>query len=64
MGVNLQRARLQALVIDIGGGSTELMLAKILSDWWKAAAELRRISGGVINKENFQRARLAAAVQL
>ncbi|MCS5960815.1 hypothetical protein LNP74_19440 [Klebsiella pneumoniae subsp. pneumoniae] len=64
MGVeHTQPERGRKLVIDIGGGSTESWsLAKILSPaWGKPPHGLRELlaglfPGGVINKENFQRA--------
>ena len=59
------------LVVDIGGGSTELVIGE---DFEPRLVESRRMGcvsfsqayfpGGTINKENFQRARLAAVQKL
>ena len=59
------------LVIDIGGGSTELVIGE---DFEPKLVESRRMGcvsfaqmyfpGGVISRENFQRARMAAAQKL
>ena len=68
MGVeHTQPERGRKLVIDIGGGSTELVIGE---DFEPRLVESRRMgcvsfsqayfAGGVINKENFQRARLSA----
>lgn len=68
MGVeHTQPERGRKLVIDIGGGSTELVIGE---DFEPRLVESRRMGcvsfsqayfpGGTINKENFQRARLAA----
>ncbi len=65
MGVeHTQPERGRKLVIDIGGGSTELVIGE---DFEPRLVESRRMGcvsfsqayfpGGVINKENFQRAR-------
>ncbi|MFS9540510.1 exopolyphosphatase, partial [Klebsiella pneumoniae] len=72
MGVeHTQPERGRKLVIDIGGGSTELVIGE---DFEPRLVESRRMGcvsfsqayfpGGVINKENFQRARLAAVQKL
>ena len=72
MGVeHTQPERGRKLVIDIGGGSTELVIGE---DFEPRLVESRRMgcvsfsqayfAGGVINKENFQRARLAAVQKL
>lgn len=71
MGVeHTQPEKGRKLVIDIGGGSTELVIGE---NFEPILVESRRmgcvslpsfISGGVINKENFQRARMAAAQKL
>ena len=72
MGVeHTQPERGRKLVIDIGGGSTELVIGE---DFEPRTVESRRMGcvsfsqayfpGGVINKENFQRARLAAVQKL
>jgi exopolyphosphatase/pppGpp-phosphohydrolase len=72
MGVeHTQPERGRKLVIDIGGGSTELVIGE---DFEPRLVESRRMGcvsfsqayfpGGVINKENFQRARLSAVQKL
>jgi exopolyphosphatase/guanosine-5'-triphosphate,3'-diphosphate pyrophosphatase len=72
MGVeHTQPERGRKLVIDIGGGSTELVIGE---DFEPRLVESRRMGcvsfsqayfpGGTINKENFQRARLAAVQKL
>ncbi|MDU7648624.1 MAG: exopolyphosphatase [Klebsiella michiganensis] len=72
MGVeHTQPERGRKLVIDIGGGSTELVIGE---DFEPRLVESRRMgcvsfsqayfAGGVINKENFQRARLSAVQKL
>lgn len=72
MGVeHTQPERGRKLVIDIGGGSTELVIGE---DFQPILVESRRMGcvsfgqlffpGGVISKENFQRARLAAVQKL
>ncbi|KNC10191.1 exopolyphosphatase [Klebsiella sp. RIT-PI-d] len=72
MGVeHTQPEKGRKLVIDIGGGSTELVIGE---DFEPKLVESRRMgcvsfaqlyfSGGVISKENFQRARMAAAQKL
>lgn len=72
MGVeHTQPERGRKLVIDIGGGSTELVIGE---DFEPKLVESRRMgcvsfanmyfSGGVISKENFNRARLAAVQKL
>lgn len=69
MGVeHTQPEKGRKLVIDIGGGSTELVIGE---NFEPILVESRRMGcvsfaqlyfpGGVINKENFQRARMAAA---
>ncbi len=69
MGVeHTQPEKGRKLVIDIGGGSTELVIGE---NFEPRLVESRRMGcvsfaqlyfpGGVINKENFQRARMAAA---
>ncbi|MFG6654677.1 exopolyphosphatase [Scandinavium sp. M-37] len=72
MGVeHTQPEKGRKLVIDIGGGSTELVIGE---DFTPQLVESRRMGcvsfaqvffpGGVISKENFQRARLAAVQKL
>lgn len=72
MGVeHTQPERGRKLVIDIGGGSTELVIGE---DFEPRLVESRRMGcvsfanlyfpGGVISQENFRRARLAAAQKL
>lgn len=72
MGVeHTQPEKGRKLVIDIGGGSTEMVIGE---DFEPKLVESRRMgcvsfsnlyfAGGVINKENFRRARLAAAQKL
>lgn len=72
MGVeHTQPERGRKLVIDIGGGSTELVIGE---DFEPRLVESRRMGcvsfsqiyfpGGTINKENFQRARLSAVQKL
>ncbi len=72
MGVeHTQPEKGRKLVIDIGGGSTELVIGE---DFEPRLVESRRMGcvsfaqmyfpGGVINRENFQRARMAAAQKL
>ena len=72
MGVeHTQPERGRKLVIDIGGGSTELVIGE---DFEPRLVESRRMGcvsfsqiyfpGGAINKENFQRARLSAVQKL
>lgn len=72
MGVeHTQPEKGRKLVIDIGGGSTELVIGE---NFEPRLVESRRMGcvsfaqlyfpGGVINKENFQRARMAAAQKL
>ncbi|ELH6393782.1 exopolyphosphatase [Escherichia coli] len=72
MGVeHTQPEKGRKLVIDIGGGSTELVIGE---NFEPILVESRRMGcvsfaqlyfpGGVINKENFQRARMAAAQKL
>ncbi|EHM44555.1 exopolyphosphatase [Yokenella regensburgei] len=72
MGVeHTQPEKGRKLVIDIGGGSTEMVIGE---DFEPQLVESRRMgcvsfaqmffAGGVINKENFQRARLAASQKL
>ncbi|VTN10795.1 Exopolyphosphatase [Raoultella terrigena] len=72
MGVeHTQPERGRKLVIDIGGGSTELVIGE---DFEPRLVESRRMgcvsfsqiyfAGGIINKENFQRARLSAVQKL
>ncbi|CAK9885604.1 MAG: Exopolyphosphatase [Candidatus Erwinia impunctatus] len=72
MGVeHTQPEKGRKLVIDIGGGSTELVIGE---DFEPRLVESRRMGcvsfanlyfpGGVISKENFRRARLAAAQKL
>ena len=72
MGVeHTQPERGRKLVIDIGGGSTELVIGE---DFEPKLVESRRMGcvsfanlyfpGGVISQENFRRARLAAAQKL
>ncbi|UQY43181.1 exopolyphosphatase [Erwinia sp. PK3-005] len=72
MGVeHTQPEKGRKLVIDIGGGSTELVIGE---DFEPKLVESRRMGcvsfanlyfpGGVINQENFRRARLAAAQKL
>lgn len=72
MGVeHTQPERGRKLVIDIGGGSTELVIGE---DFEPRLVESRRMGcvsfaqqyfpGGTLNKENFQRARLAAVQKL
>lgn len=72
MGVeHTQPERGRKLVIDIGGGSTELVIGE---DFEPRLVESRRMGcvsfaqlyfpGGAINRENFQRARLSAVQQL
>ena len=69
MGVeHTQPEKGRKLVIDIGGGSTELVIGE---DFEPRLVESRRMGcvsfaqmyfpGGVITRENFQRARMAAA---
>lgn len=65
------RKKGRKLVIDIGGGSTELVIGE---DFEPKLVESRRMGcvnfaqmyfpRGVINRENFQRARMAAAQKL
>lgn len=72
MGVeHTQPEKGRKLVIDIGGGSTELVIGE---DFEPKLVESRRMGcvsfaqmyfpGGVISRENFQRARMAAAQKL
>lgn len=72
MGVeHTQPEKGRKLVIDIGGGSTEMVIGE---DFEPKLVESRRMGcvsfanlyfpGGVISKENFRRARLAAAQKL
>lgn len=72
MGVeHTQPEKGRKLVIDIGGGSTEMVIGE---DFEPRLVESRRMGcvsfaqlyfpGGVISKENFRRARLAAAQKL
>ncbi len=72
MGVeHTQPEKGRKLVIDIGGGSTELVIGE---DFEPRLVESRRMGcvsfaqmyfpGGVITRENFQRARMAAVQKL